>query len=133
MRIEIQRKWAAGNTCERPDLRIQALLTTLIACLVLPLAGSGCLGWTGDDEVDPAMQDATLRAAQIETLREDIEQDHRTLEDLITQPGQAADASLHEDPALRAIATRLSRQERLLETLLAMDADDLAAARDDSK
>ena len=78
------------------------------------------------------MRDATLRAARIEALRHDIERDHRTLEDLITRPGQAADASLHEDPELRAIATRLSEQERLLETLLAMDAH-VANAPDGTK
>lgn len=130
MRIEIQREWAAESTSERADWPIHAVLTTLIVCLLAGVVGIACLGRTSGNEVDPAMQDATLRAARIETLQNDIERDHRTLEDLITQPGQAADTSLHDHPELRAIATRLSEQERLLETLLAMDANDATAAHD---
>jgi hypothetical protein len=94
----------------------------LVGCLV----GFACLGAGGEDAMDPAMQDATLRAARIEALRGAIERDHRTLENLITQPGQAADATLHESPELREVATRLIEQERTLEALIAMAANETA-------
>ena len=72
------------------------------------------------------MQDSRLRSARIEALRISIEADHRMLENLITQPGQAADTSLHGNPELRAIATRLTDQERELEELTSMVAVEAA-------
>jgi hypothetical protein len=97
--------------------------------LVVCLVEFGCLGWGGDGAMDPAMQDATLRAARIEALRSAIARDHRTLEDLITQPGQAADATLHESPELREVATRLIDHEGELEALIAMAANETAEAK----
>ncbi len=127
MQVEIQGEWAAESARGRIDSRILVVTASLIACL----AGFACLNFNfgNDDAIDPAMQDPALRAARIESLRSEIERDHRTLEDLITQPGQAADASLHDHPELRAIANRLTEQERLLEAILAMDADDATPAK----
>lgn len=92
----------------------------LATCLV----GSGCLGTCQGGVDDPAMQDAGLRAARIESLQASIERDHRALENLIMQPGLAADASLHDNLELRAIATRLTEQERELEKLTSMVRDE---------
>jgi hypothetical protein len=110
------------------DPKEQSTRARILACpplaaiaLGLSLAAPGCLGAGGQaphEHREPA--DSAELATEIEVLQVSIERDHRTLEDLITQPGLAADGSLHENPELRAIAERLTEQERSLEELQAI-------------
>ena len=113
MSCEIQTH-ATEPTTRTRTLRCSPVVTI---ALCLSIMGSGCLGgsWTNAESRHP--NDAADRATQIETLKASIERDHRTLENLITQPGLAADRSLHENPELRAIAERLTALEQALEQL----------------
>jgi len=122
MRFQIQREWAGKTPCEGANWRKSAGAVLLVASLL----GSGCLGAGGDVDDEALMRDPQARATRIEALRTAIDKDHRTLETLITQPGQAADASLHANPELRAIAVRLTEQERLLRELTSRVADEAA-------
>jgi len=83
--------------------------------VLLSIAGVACLGWSPETD-DPALSDPQLRAARIEELKQAIERDHATLEDLITRPVDN-DAPLYDDPEMRAIAGRLNEQVRTLERL----------------
>jgi hypothetical protein len=84
--------------------------------VIISIAGFACFGAKPEPE-DPALSDPTLRAARIEELRQAIKQDHETLEDLITRPGAEWNTALHEDPEMRAIAARLTRQKHALDRL----------------
>lgn len=57
------------------------------------------------------------RAERIDALRELIARDHASLESLITQPQENGKPDLHQDPAVRTIATRLAEHERELARL----------------
>ncbi len=106
---------AAGGAYRRPRARLVGRVRVLIC-----LAGVGILGCLGggDGPTSPhALSDPDVRSQRIVELRQAIALDHRMLENLISQPGRAADESLHEDPELRAIAARLTEQERELEEL----------------
>jgi len=96
--------------------KVSVALTGTIA-LCLSIAASGCLGGSRSKPEPSNLDHSAEHATRIESLRASIERDHRTLEDLISQPGLAADRSLHENPELRAIAERLTAQEDALEQL----------------
>lgn len=95
-------------------------IAALCAAALLSIAGFGCFGSSPEPE-DPALSDPRLRSARIEELRAAITQDHVALENLITRPGAKWSSTLHEDPEMRAIAARLSEQERELERLEAAE------------
>ena len=95
-------------------------LAALCAAALLSIAGFACFGSNPEPE-DPALSDPRLRSARIEELRAAIAQDHVALENLITRPGAEWNSALHEDPEMRAIAARLSEQERDLEQLEAAE------------
>lgn len=70
--------------------------------------------------VDPA-SDPAWRSSRIESLRRAIDEDHATLEAMITRPGGGDTNALHEDPELRAIALRLGEREDELDRLEARE------------
>lgn len=90
-------------------------MVTIALCL--NIAAAGCLTDGRANTEPPELDHSADHSIRIETLKTSIERDHRTLENLITQPGLGADQSLHENPELRAIAERLTAQERALEEL----------------
>ena len=96
--------------------RVVGRITRCIAAAIIAIAGLACFGAKPEPE-DPALSDPTLRTARIEELRQAIKQDHETLEDLITRPGAEWNTALHEDPEMRAIAARLTRQKHALDRL----------------
>ncbi len=124
----------------RPPDRSRRSALLLLSFLAFFLAFStGCFGKRPSEA--PIPTDPALRAAEIAELREAIDRDHATLEEWITRKGlEEADApagqpSLHEDPTLRAIAERLTRQERRLARLESFErerAERNAAADDGS-
>ncbi|HEB90053.1 MAG TPA: hypothetical protein ENI85_10815 [Deltaproteobacteria bacterium] len=110
---------------ERAAARTRSGHLPVLVSLFLALApGFGCsAGRRLDEAVIPA--DAALRVAEIAELRAAIERDHATLEDLITRSGsdEGGVLALHEDPALRTIAERLTWQERRLARLEGLGAE----------
>jgi hypothetical protein len=108
-------------------LRVGRRITRWAAATLVATVGVACFGASPEPE-DPALSDPSLRAARIEELRQAIKQDHETLEDLITRPGAEWNTALHEDPEMRAIASRLTEQEEALEHLVTA-ADAAEAAR----
>ena len=91
-------------------------LAAFAAVALLSITGFACLGSSSETD-DPSTSDPRLREERIEQLRQAIDRDHATLEDLITRPGVEDGPQLHDDPELRAIAARLSEHERALERL----------------
>lgn len=88
----------------------------LAVVALFSIAGFACLGARSETD-DPTASDPQSREERIEELRQAIERDHVTLEDLITRPLAEADAPLYDDPEMRAIARRLTEQVRALERL----------------
>lgn len=91
-------------------------IAVFAAVALLSLAGIGCLGASSETHDLPAA-DPQPRGARIVELRQAIDRDHATLEDLITRPRAEGAAPLHDDSELRAIAARLTDQVRALERL----------------
>ena len=92
---------------------------TLVAILFFVIGASACLGGgpkTGDDLAN----DPQWRAERIAVLEQAIDQDHEALQNLISEPRQADDSKLHEDPEMRAIAGRLTAQVGELDRLKAL-------------
>lgn len=83
---------------------------------MLSIAATGCHGASSETD-DAVASDPRLRAERIEELRQAIERDHVSLEDLITRPDAAGATPLYADPELREIAARLGDHERSLELL----------------
>ena len=124
----------ARGPANRPPPPVGSVCRPALVSLLLVLALAprpGCFGGRPNEAAIPA--DPALRAARIAELRQAIERDHATLEDLITRSGSAEPenpgagdeeggaVALHENPTLRAIAQRLTRQARLLARLETVD------------
>lgn len=93
-----------------------SVITGVAAIAMLSIAATGCHGASSETD-DAVASDPRLRAERIEELRQAIERDHVSLEDLITRPDAAGATPLYADPELREIAARLGDQERSLELL----------------
>jgi hypothetical protein len=123
MNAEIRTQSTARTATTRGAVRTYGVAprrAALCAAALLSIAGFACFGSNPEPE-DPALSDPRLRSARIEELRAAIKQDHVALENLITRPGAEWNSALHEDPEMRAIAARLSEQERDLEQLEAAE------------
>lgn len=109
---------ARAGQIERARRRIGgfARVTGVAAIAMLSIAATGCHGASSETD-DAVASDPRLRAERIEELRQAIERDHASLEDLITRPDAAGATPLYADPELREIAARLGDQERSLELL----------------
>lgn len=93
-----------------------SVITATAGIAMLSIAATGCHGASSETD-DAVASDPRLRAERIEELRQAIERDHVSLEDLITRPDAAGATPLYADPELREIAARLGEQERSLELL----------------
>ncbi|MCB9724505.1 MAG: hypothetical protein H6748_10715 [Spirochaetaceae bacterium] len=99
----------------------RTLRPTLAVALWLGLAlVLGCRG--ADRSSGAAARRESERAARRAALESSIAEDHATLEALVARPRDEGDPPLYDDPTLRAIAARLSENERALAALRASDA-----------
>lgn len=113
MKIEIRIQW---NVRAAARTRAARRFAAFAAVALLSTAGVGCLGASSEPDALPAA-DSQRRGERIEELRRAIDRDHATLEGLITRPPVEGGVPLYDDPELRAIAIRLTDQERALERL----------------
>jgi hypothetical protein len=92
---------------------------TLVAILFFVIGASACLGGRPETDDDVA-NDPQRRAERIAVLEQAIDQDHETLQNLISEPRQADDSKLYDDPEMRAIAGRLTAHVDELDRLKAV-------------
>jgi hypothetical protein len=92
---------------------------TLVAILFFVIGASACLGGRPETDDDVA-NDPQRRAERITVLEQAIDQDHEALQDLISEPRQADDSKLYDDPEMRAIAGRLTAHVDELDRLKAV-------------
>ncbi len=97
---------------------------------VVPFLSLGCASleslFKNDDGTRPLV-DPAARENRIVSLEVSIEQDHDTLEALVTGQRDDSDGPLHKNKDLRVIAERLSQNEEELEALLAAERAERAA------
>jgi hypothetical protein len=108
--IRIQRAALRGRV--EAAKRSAALATTTL----LVITGLACFG-ASPEAPDPALSDPLLRAERIEELKQSIDRDHATLEDLITQPRTEDGVPLHDNQEIRVIAARLTEEQNALDRL----------------
>jgi hypothetical protein len=92
---------------------------TRVAILIFVIGASACLGG-GPRADDDLANDPQRRAERIAVLEQAIDQDHEALQNLISEPRQAGDLRLHDDPEMRAIAGRLNAHAGELDRLKAV-------------
>ena len=95
---------------------------------VIPFLVLGCASLEslfGAEKIAPPL-DSAARQNRIASLQTSIEEDHNTLEALVSGQRDDSDGPLHENKDLRAIAERLSRNEEELEMLLRAERADKA-------
>jgi hypothetical protein len=112
MNEEIRIQRAAPRGRGEAAQRSAALATTAL----LVITGLACVG-ASPEAPDPALSDPQLRAERIEELKQSIDRDHATLEDLITQPRTEDGVPLHDNQEIRAIAARLTQEQNALDRL----------------
>jgi hypothetical protein len=102
--------------------RVLSGISALAAILFFMVGGIACLGGSPESEDDLA-NDPQWRAERITVLEEAIDRDHARLQDLISQPKQLDDWTLHDNPEIRAIAGRLTRHVHELDRLKAVESE----------
>jgi len=114
------RAWAGGDRW-RPAL---ALATALALC------GSGaCFGPATVDRERDAGRLAAARHERVETLRRLIDEDHATLQAIVSEERGEQARPIYAEPAVQAIARRLGPHEDELARLLAEAPHDDGASR----